>query len=215
MGILGRDNCMGNVNTAKNSQPVKKQEGQMGSYARFYDLITFLMTLGREKKLRQEEIRLAQIKPGDKVLEMGCGTGTLSLAAKAQVGSSGEMTGIDIAPEMVAAARIKAARKSAAITFQEGSIASIPFPDKRFDVVMCSFMIFHMPEDVMLKGFTEIYRVLKSGGHLFIFDGASKDKRYDMRELVPVLKERSFTDIEVEKCKFIYFKAYFIRANKA
>jgi len=180
---------MGDANT---SQSVQKQEGQMGRYAHFYDLIMVLLTLGREKKLRQDEIKLAQLKPGDKVLEIGCGTGTLSLAAKVQVGSSGEVVGIDIAPEMVAVASHKTTRKGVDVTFQVGSIAGIPFPDNRFDVVMCSFMIFHMPEDVRKKGFPEIHRVLKSGGHLFILDGASSDKRYDMRELVPVLK-RTFS----------------------
>ena len=142
---------MGDINTLQTSQPVKKQEGQMGRWARYYDLIMALMTFGREKKLRQMTIKLAQLMPGDKVLEIGCGTGTLTLAAKAQVGSSGEVVGIDIAPEMVAVASHKATRKGVDVSFQVGSIASIPFPDNRFDVVMCSFMIFHMPEDVRRK----------------------------------------------------------------
>ncbi len=74
-------------------------------------------------------------------------------------------------------------------------------------------MIFHMPEDVRKKGFPEIYRVLKSGGHLFILDAASSDKRYDVRELAPVLKENLFTEIEMEKVKFIYFKGWALRAK--
>ena len=149
---------MGDINKYQTSQPVKKQKGQMGRYAHFYDLIMVLLTFGKEKKLRQDEIKLAQLKPGDKVLEIGCGTGTLTLAAKAQVGSSGEVFGIDIAPEMVAVASHKATRKGLDVSFQVGSIASIPFPDNRFDVVMCSFMIFHMPEDVRKKGFPTLYR---------------------------------------------------------
>ena len=191
-----------------------KQWGQMGNYARYYDLITTLMTLGREKKLRQMEIKLAQLKPGDKVLEIGCGTGTLTVAAKEQVGPSGEVVGIDIAPEMVAAAGRKATRKGVDIAFKVGSIASIPFSNNHFDAVMCSFMIFHMPEDVRRKGFPEIYRVLKSGGHLCILDGASSDKRYDVRELVPVLREDSFTEIEIEKIKFLFLKGWFLRGKK-
>jgi ubiquinone/menaquinone biosynthesis C-methylase UbiE len=204
---------MNDEKTFQTGQPVKKQEGQMGSWARYYDFIMALMTFGRENKLRQMTVKLARLKPGDRVLEIGCGTGTLSLAAKAAVGPSGEAAGIDIAPEMVAAAGRKAARKGIDMSFQEASIAGIPFPDNRFDVVMCSFMIFHMPEDVRMKGFKEIWRVLKSGGHLFILDGASSDKRYDIRELEPVLKEDSFTEIEIEKLKFMILKGWTLRAK--
>jgi SAM-dependent methyltransferase len=187
--------------------PEQRQWGQMGGWARWYDLLMVLLTFGKEKQLRQDTIRLARIKPGDNVLEIGCGTGSLTLAAKEQVGSAGEVAGIDIAPEMVAAARKKAARNGAGISFQEGSIAKIPFPDHHFDVVMCSFMIFHMPEDVRRKGFPEIYRVLNPGGQLFILDGALSEKQlqhrtdqmHDVRDLAPVLLENSFTEIEMEK----------------
>ena len=216
---------MSNVNTLQTLE-AKKQEGQLGYMARYYDLIMPLMTFGREKTLRQLTIKLAQLMPGDKVLEVGCGTGTLSLAAKAQVGSSGEVVGIDIAPEMVAVASHKASRKCVDISFQVGSIENIPFPDNRFDDVICSFMIFHMPEYVRIKGFTEIYRVLKSGGHLFILDLTVPDHpwarrfvqmhfghmmQHDVRELAPVLKENSFTDIEVGETKFM--GAYFLRGK--
>jgi ubiquinone/menaquinone biosynthesis C-methylase UbiE len=173
------------------------------------------MTLGRENKLRHLEVEWAQLKPGDKVLEIGCGTGTLSLAAKTRVGPNGSVNGIDIAPEMVEAARRKAERKGVDVTFQVGSIAGIPFPDNRFDVVICSFMIFHMPEDVRNKGFKEIYRVLKPGGHYFIIDAVSKDKRYDLLELGPVLKTNSFTEIEMKKIKYAYLTLGTVRCTTA
>lgn len=196
---------------------VKRQYGEMGRFARYYDLIMALMTFGREKKLRQMEVRLANLMPGDKVLEIGCGTGTLSLAAKAQVGTIGEVAGLDIAPEMIAVASRKAARTNADVSFRIGSIASIPFPDNRFDAVMCSFMIFHMPDDIRRKGFTEIYRVLKAGGHLFVVEQALPHwqrrflKTHDIRELAPVLKENSFTEIEVEKTSAM--SLWFLRAK--
>ncbi len=193
--------------------PGKKQEGQMGSYARYYDLIMFFLTLGREKKLRRMTLDLAQIKPGEKVLEIGCGTGTLTMAAKERAGTAGEAKGIDIAPEMVHAASRKAARKEINASFQVGSIEKIPFPDNRFDKVLCSFMIFHMPEDVRLKGLKEIYRVLKPGGRLFILDGESKDKRYDLRELAGVLKADTYTDIEIGNIKFAVLKGKYLRAT--
>ena len=195
------------IHTNRTATPEQKQWGQMGSWARWYDLLMTLMTFGKEKKLRQDTITLARIQPGDSVLEIGCGTGSLTLAAKERAGPSGEVAGIDIAPEMVAKAKKKAARNSADILFREGSIAMIPFSDNHFDVVMCSFMIFHMPEDVRRKGFPEIYRVLKTGGHLFILDGALSEKQkthpspeqHDVRELGPVLEENSFSEVEVEK----------------
>ena len=197
---------MSNENT-QTAAPVNKQEGQMGDWARYYDFVMALMTFGREKKLRQMTIKLSQLMPGDKVLEIGCGTGTLTLAAKEQVGASGEVTGIDIAPEMLDVASRKASRKGVDISFQEGSIASIPFQDNRFDAVLCSFMIFHMPEEVRRKGLTEIYRVLKSGGHLCIMDAAPLD------DLVTVLKEDSFTEIEMEKTKFSFMDIRFLRVK--
>ena len=188
----------------------------MGKWARYYDLIMVLMTLGREKKVRQLEVKLADIMPGDKVLEIGCGTGTLSLAAKAQAGPPGEVVGLDIAPEMVAVASRKAARKNIEVSFQVGSMASIPFPDNRFNIVICSFMIFHMPEDVRRKGFAEIYRVLKSGGHLCILDvvqlGKLYRQEYDVRELVPVLKEYSFSEVETAKANIM--SIWFVRGKK-
>ena len=170
--------------------------------AHYYDLVMVLLTLGREKTLRKMTLDLGQVRPGDKVLEIGCGTGTLTLAAKVRVGASGEVVGIDIAPEMVEVASRKATRKGIDADFQAGSIEKIPFPDHSFDAVLCSFMIFHMPDAIRRKGFKEIYRVLKSGGHLFIIDTV------DLHELSPVLKENSFTEIETTRAKLNFIKIW-------
>ena len=193
--------------STQTTAPVKKQAGNLGYMARYYDLVMFLLTLGREKRLRQLTLDLAQLRPGDKVLEIGCGTGTLTLAARTRVGASGEALGIDIAPEMVAIADRKAARKGVAGSFHVGSIENIPFPEHRFDEVMCSFMIFHMPDDVRRKGFAEIYRILKPGGHLFIIDGV------DVHKLAPVLKEFSFSDIEMNRTKLNFIRLWSIRGK--
>jgi ubiquinone/menaquinone biosynthesis C-methylase UbiE len=93
------------------------------------------------------------------------------------------------------------------VTFQLGNIDNIPFPDDHFDIVLCSFMIFHMSEGVRKNGCKDLYRVLKSGGQLFILDTATLDG------LSPVLKENSFTELEMEKTKFASMEMWFLRGK--
>jgi ubiquinone/menaquinone biosynthesis C-methylase UbiE len=184
-----------------------RQKGDLGHMAGYYDLIMVFLTLGRENKLRKKTLDMAQIKPGEKVLEVGCGTGTLTIAAGARTGTSGEAAGIDIAPEMIKAAKRKAKKRGANITFQVSSIEHIPYPDKRFEVVLGSFMIFHMPEETRIKGLAEIFRVLKTGGRLFIID------MVDLSELEPILKELCFTNIEINKFKLHFMTLWTLRGT--
>lgn len=189
---------------------------RMGRWAPYYDFIMSLMTLGREQAIREMTINLALVQPGDKILEVGCGTGTLTLAAKSRVGLSGEVHGIDITPEMIEIARRKAARAGVGVTFQVGGIDNIPFPLQQFDGVLCSFMIFHMDAEVRRRGFGEIYRVLKPGGRLLVLDFAapanpgwnpvmrflSRIPRNNPQELIPTLEEAGFTEIEAGQTKY-------------
>jgi ubiquinone/menaquinone biosynthesis C-methylase UbiE len=145
-------------------------KNQMEKMVDTYDSYMKKATFGREQALRKTTVELAGIQPGDSVLEVGCGTGTLTLAAKRQAGASGNVCGIDIIPGMIEASRRKAAEANEEITFQDGSINPIPFSANQFDVVMCSFMIFHMSAETRQKGFAEIQRVLKPGGRLLVVD---------------------------------------------
>ena len=79
----------------------------MGAYAPYYDLLMKILTLGREKELRHTELDIVKISEGNNVLEVGCGTGTLSLLAKDRTGTSGKVCGIDAAPKMVQRAQKK------------------------------------------------------------------------------------------------------------
>lgn len=148
----------------------KKREDGMGHWAPYYDATVWLMSCGREKAIRKETIKLAFLKSGDRILEVGCGTGSLTIEAKKAAGPSGEVQGIDAAPEMIEVARKKALKAGLDIGFKVGLMEQIPFDDDYFDGVLCSFMIFHMSCDSRRKGFGEIYRTLKPNGTLLIVD---------------------------------------------
>jgi ubiquinone/menaquinone biosynthesis C-methylase UbiE len=192
-------------------------KSRMEQMVNSYDSYMRTMTLGRERALREMTVNLAQVKPGDCVLEVGCGTGTLTLAAKRQAGPSGKVFGIDIIPGMIELCQRKAAQANADVTFQLGSIDDIPFSANQFDVVMCSFMIFHMSEMVRRKGVAQIYRVLKPQGRLLVLDLALPTQplprviaqvlfggmlQHDLRELLPLMETSGFSDIEIAQAKF-------------
>jgi ubiquinone/menaquinone biosynthesis C-methylase UbiE len=148
----------------------KDKDTVMGAYAPYYDFLMKVITLGREKELRQTELDIIKISEGSSILEIGCGTGTLSILSKARTGASGKVFGIDAAPEMIQRAKNKAARNNTDIDFRVGDISNLPFDNNLFDIVMCSFMIFHISSDKREKGFNEIYRVLKNNGVFVIVD---------------------------------------------
>ena len=144
-------------------------EGRLIRWAPYYDLAVNITTLGQAQPLRRMTVDQALIKPGDSVLDVGCGTGEVTLLAKTRA-KDGKVYGIDPAPEMIAVARNKAARKGREIDFRVGVIESLPFTDASMDVVTSSLMMHHLPDDLKVRGLAEIYRVLKPGGRLLIAD---------------------------------------------
>lgn len=145
-------------------------EGRLIRWASFYDLLTNIMTLGRIRRLRSLTVDQTLLKAGEKVLDVGCGTGGVTIPAKLRVGKTGTAAGIDPAPEMIAVARKKAVRAGLEIDFRIGVIESLPFPDETFNAVTSSLMMHHLPKPVRVKGLAEIRRVLKPGGRILIAD---------------------------------------------
>ncbi len=188
-----------------------KGNGSMQGWGNTYDRITALLLGGtrREQELRQETIRLAQIKPGSRVLEVGCGTGTLAIAAACASGSTGAVWGIDVANDMLAIAQKKADQAGVQVHFQEASITRLPFSDGQMDTVISSLMIHHlMDDDTRRKGLAEVKRVLRPGGVLMIAEFKPPQKglskfltrlilgngmlRFDNQRLIQILKESGF-----------------------
>jgi ubiquinone/menaquinone biosynthesis C-methylase UbiE len=126
--------------------------------------------LGREHQFRERIVDLAAVTRGHTVLDVGCGTGNLTMVAKVRAGTDGKVYGIDAAPEMITKAERKAAEKQLDIRYQVGLIEDIPSPDNKFDVVVSSLMLHHLPKDLKRQGIAEISRVLRPGGRFVAVD---------------------------------------------
>jgi len=144
---------------------------------RVYDLQVWLATAGRERGLREAILALARPAPGEAMLDVGCGTGTLAIAARPRVGPAGEVFGIDAAPEMVAGARRKALRAGVDVAFEAAQAQALPFPDARFDLVTATLMLHHLPRAARSLFVREVRRVLKPGGRLLVIDFATSSKQ--------------------------------------
>lgn len=140
------------------------------SAARYYDLLAWLLTFGREKAFRERLVELARLKAGETVLDVGCGTGTLAIAAKGRVGPAGVVYGIDASSEMIALARRKAAKAGVDVAFQTEVVEALPFPDARFDAVLSTLMLHHLPRAAREQCAREMRRVLKPGGRVLAVD---------------------------------------------
>jgi ubiquinone/menaquinone biosynthesis C-methylase UbiE len=150
--------------------PARTTTGRVLHGADVYDFLALLFTRGRERQLREQMIRLACLDPGDAVLDVGCGTGTLAIAAKKRVGSAGAVFGIDASPAMVAKATRKSARAGVDVAFTNAFVEALPFPDARFEAVLSTMMLHHLPRQVRRRGIAEIRRVLKPRGRLLVVD---------------------------------------------
>lgn len=137
-----------------------------------YDFFVRLMSWGREAAFRNRILSLAQLQPGEVVLDVGCGTGTLAIAAKRQAGAAGRVHGIDASPEMLAYATRKARRAGMEVAFVEAPAQALPFPDAFFNVVLTCVMLHHLPRPARIECAREIRRVLKPGGRVLAVDFA-------------------------------------------
>jgi demethylmenaquinone methyltransferase/2-methoxy-6-polyprenyl-1,4-benzoquinol methylase/phosphoethanolamine N-methyltransferase len=154
--------------TAKLVAP--QTEGRPVRWAWLYDRATTLLSFGRLAVLHRRIVELADIAPGDRVLDVGCGPGRLAMAAETATGPAGETCGIDPAPEMVALARRRAARAGARVRFDVGVIEALPYSSDHFDVVLSSLMLHHLPDALKRRGLAEVRRVLRPGGRLVAAD---------------------------------------------
>lgn len=137
-----------------------------------YDVLVGIFTLGRERRLRERILDIAAVKSGEMVLDVGCGTGTLAVAAKKRVGGKGLVLGIDASPEMLVRAKCKARKARADVNFLEASAQSLPAAEESVDLVLSSMMLHHLSRNARRDCAGEVRRVLKPGGRVLAVDFA-------------------------------------------
>jgi SAM-dependent methyltransferase len=163
----------------------------------------------------------ARMKEGDTVVDLGSGAGNDAFVARKVVGAAGKVIGIDFTPEMVARARENAEKLGFNnIEFRQGDIEDMPMTSNKADVVVSNCVLNLVPNKH--KVFSEIYRILRPGGHFSISDivleGSLPDKWREVAalyagcvsgaiqqsEYLGIIDEAGFTGIQLQKEKEIH-----------
>ena len=142
------------------------------SWAIIYDVVNYFvnMMFGGENKFRKDIVSMARLEEVRSVLDVGCGTGSLTLEIAKLLPSGGRVIGMDAGWKMVALARNKRQNSEKQIKFLQVSAENIAFTDEAFDCVFNVFLLHHLPMELKLVAINEMYRVLKKEGVLVMVD---------------------------------------------
>jgi ubiquinone/menaquinone biosynthesis C-methylase UbiE len=133
------------------------------SLTRFYDPVVAATT--RERTFKARLLDQLDPQPGQRILDLACGTGTLALAiTEREPGVT--VIGVDGDPEMLARARAKAP----GVQFDEALAQELPYEDASFDAVVTSLFLHHLTRDLKQAALAEVARVLRPGGELHVAD---------------------------------------------
>ncbi|MGH2531415.1 MAG: class I SAM-dependent methyltransferase [Thermomicrobiales bacterium] len=105
---------------------------------------------------------IARPRAGERVLDVGCGTGVVARHTVSRVGASGAVTGLDLSPDMLAVARAASAQEGSVIDWREGRAEALPFADGAFDLALCQFALMFFAD--RRAALAEMHRVLTEGG---------------------------------------------------
>ena len=158
----------------------------------------------------------AGIQKGDSVLDLGSGAGNDCFVARAAVGPTGHVTGLDFTEEMIEKAKQNALKLCFTnVDFVYGDIEDMPLPENSFDVVVSNCVLNLVPDKS--KAFSQIIKVLKSGGHFCVSDVVLKGELTEsarknaelyagcvsgalqMSEYLSIIEKAGFSNITIHK----------------
>jgi SAM-dependent methyltransferase len=132
-----------------------------------YDPVVRLTT--REGSFKSRLLQQAAIQPGERVLDLGCGTGTLAIQAK-RAEPDATVVGLDGDPEVLRRARRKATDAGLELDFDEGNSTELPYADSSFHVVLSTLFFHHLTGPDKRRTAAEVVRVLRPGGRIQVAD---------------------------------------------
>ena len=136
-----------------------------------YDILSPPMTFFQESRIGKKAASLLNLKGTEKILDIGCGTGTLTIqiAKMLQPDQGGLIVGLDAAPKMLQKARKKAAQIPQ-IRFDLAAAEKLPYPGEYFDCAISTFFFHHVDLELKKKTLDELWRVIRRQGRVIIVD---------------------------------------------
>jgi demethylmenaquinone methyltransferase / 2-methoxy-6-polyprenyl-1,4-benzoquinol methylase len=158
-----------NVFYVPGEQRAAKVNDLFAAIARRYDLLNDLQSFGLHRRWKRRVVDLAAVKPGDRALDLCCGTGDLALALAHR---GAEVVGLDFSGAMLEVAEKRRQKNLASqipnLKFIQGDAQQIPFPDHSFDVVTVGYGLRNLTDWEL--GLAEMHRVAKPGARLVVLD---------------------------------------------
>ncbi|MEN3615722.1 methyltransferase domain-containing protein [Plantactinospora sp. ZYX-F-223] len=144
-----------------------RAHGGVIRHARGYEIVSMLAFGGFRRHTYDALVRASGAEPGDRVIDVGCGTGYLTRRAAVAVTPTGTVTGVDPSPQMLAVARRLA---PPTCTFTEAGGERLPVADSTADRVVSCLAFHHIPPELRADAVREMHRVLRPGGRLLVAD---------------------------------------------